>query len=228
MKRVIIVCAHGPGISDAVARKFGREGHPVAIVARNAERLAAAAKSLNDAGVQAKAFPCDLGKEDEVRKMVAEVKAAFGPIGIVHWNAYARGASDLTNSSAEELRMVLDVSVHGLIAAVQAALPDLRAEKGAVLVTGGGFANYLSNVDAMAVQWGAMGIAVGKAAQRKTTWLLHQRLAPEGVYVGEVVVLGVVKGTSFDQGQGTLEASNVADKFWAICQERKEVSVNFP
>ncbi len=46
MTRTILVCGHGPGISDAVARRFGREGFAVALVARNAERLAAAVASL--------------------------------------------------------------------------------------------------------------------------------------------------------------------------------------
>ncbi|MDB4932083.1 MAG: hypothetical protein JWM10_4567, partial [Myxococcaceae bacterium] len=32
MKPTILVCGHGTGISDAVARRFGREGFAVAIV----------------------------------------------------------------------------------------------------------------------------------------------------------------------------------------------------
>jgi NAD(P)-dependent dehydrogenase (short-subunit alcohol dehydrogenase family) len=225
MKRTIIVCGHGPGISDALARKFGREGHPVAIVARNADRLAAAAKSLSDAGVNAKAFPCDLGNPDAVRGLVRDVRSALGPIGIVHWNAYVGAAGDLLTAKTEELRSVIDVTVHGLIAAVQEALPDLKSEKGALLVTGGGFAFYDPSVDAAATQWGSMGLAVGKAAQHKTVGLLSHRLAGEGVYVGEVVVTGLVKGTAFDSGNATLEPSTIADKFWELFQGRKETSV---
>src|SRR5829696_3756646 len=104
MKRVVIVCGHGPGISDAVARRFGREGHPVAIVARNAERLSAAEKALVVAGVKAKAFPCDLGKPDAVRKLVGDVREVLGPIGVLHWNAYTSGAGDLTTANTDELR----------------------------------------------------------------------------------------------------------------------------
>ena len=226
MKPVIVVCGHGPGISDAVARKFGAEGHPVAIVARNAERLSAAAQALVDAGVQAKAFPCDLGDARAVSRLIGDVRGAFGPIGVLHWNAYAGGAGDLLSANLDELRTVLDVSVFGLIAAVQAALPDLRAEKGAVLVTGGGFAFYDPRVDAMATQWGAMGLAIGKAAQHKAVGLLQNKLAGEGVYVGEVVVLGTVKGTAFDGGNATLEGSTVADQLWKLYQAREPASVN--
>ena len=226
MKRAIVVCGHGPGISDAVARRFGREGHPVAIVARNAERLAAAAEALAAVGVKAAAFPCDLDKPDAVRKLIGDVRDALGPIGVVHWNAYAGGAGDLTTAKPDELRAVFDVTVQGLVAAVQAALPDLKAEQGAVLVTGGGFAFYDPSIDAAATQWGAMGLAVGKAAQHKTVGLLHQKLKSDGVYVGEVVVLGIVKGTPFDAGNATLEPGAIAEKFWDLYQHRVETSVN--
>ena len=56
-KGTIIVCGHGPGISDAVARRFGKAGHPMALVARNAARLAEAARRLDADGIQAAAFP---------------------------------------------------------------------------------------------------------------------------------------------------------------------------
>ncbi len=227
MKPTIIVCGHGPGISDAVARKFGREGFSVAIVARNATRLAAAAAKLAEAGIHVKAFPAHLGGPEEVRALVREVRKVMGPITAVHWNAYGGAAGDLTTAPTAELEAVLDVSVHGLLAAVQEALPDLKEQKGALLVTGGGLSSYNPVVDKMAVSWNAMGLAVGKAAQHKVVGLLSQKLAPEGVFVGEVVVMGMVKGTAFDQGNATLEPAAIADKFWELYSARQESSVNF-
>jgi NADP-dependent 3-hydroxy acid dehydrogenase YdfG len=226
MKPAVIVCGHGPGISEAVARRFGREGHPIALVARNGDRLVAAAKALAGDGIAAKAFPCDLADVEAVRRLIGEVRGALGPIGVLHWNGYSSGGGDLLAANIAEVRAVLDISVLGLITAVQAALPDLEAGKGAVLVTGGGLSTYDPRMDAMAVQWGAMGLAIGKAAQHKTVGLLYQQLKPKGVYVGEVVVLGLVKGTAFDPGSATLEAATVADKFWELCQNRAEATVN--
>ena len=226
MKGTIIVCGHGPGISDAVARRFGREGYKVALVARTAERLQASVKSLADAKVEAKAFPCDLADPASVRRMVGEVKASMGPVTAIHYNAYGGGGGDLVTAKPEELAAVFGVSVQGLVAAVQAALPDLEANKGADLVTGGGLSAYDPAVDAIATNWGAMGLAIGKAAQHKTTGLLHAKLAPKGVYVGEVVVLAAVKGTPFDQGNATLEAGTIADKFWELHQGRSVATVS--
>lgn len=223
----IVVCGHGPGISDAVARRFAAGGFQVALVARNAERLGDAAKKLSGAGVKALAFPCDLGDAGAVTRMIADVRSALGPISVVHWNAYSGSAGDLTTAGPAELQRNLDVSVTGLLAAVQASLPDLKTNKGAVLVTGGGFCFYDPNVDAAAVASKAMGLAVAKAAQHKLVGVLAKRLEREGVYVGEVVVLGLVKGTAFDQGNATLDPHAIAGKFWELYGKRSETSVKF-
>lgn len=226
MAKTIVICGHGPGISDAVARKFGAAGYSVALVARNAERLNAAVASLARAGVEARAFPADLGDPKAVRAMIGDVRAALGPITTIHWNPYGGSAKNLLTDPPEELDGVLHVSVHGLVAAVQAALADLKSERGSVLVTGGGLAFYDPKVDGMAVQWGSMGLAIGKAAQHKATGVLHAALAGEGVYVGEVVVLALVKGTAFDHGGATLEASAVADRFWEQNEKRGPATSN--
>jgi NADP-dependent 3-hydroxy acid dehydrogenase YdfG len=224
MVETIVVCGYGVGISNAVARRFAKEGYRVAAVARNVERLTGAVDKLAKDGIDAKAFPCDLSDSDAVRKLVADVHASFGPIKVVHWNAFSGAAGDLKTASTADLRAVLDVTVNGLIAATQAALPDLKAQGGAVLVTGGGFAFYDPTVDAAATQWGAAGLAIGKAAQHKTVGLLSKTLQGDGVYVGEVVVTGLVKGTAFDTGNATLEASTIAEKFWQLFHERDAMS----
>jgi len=225
MAETIVICGYGVGISDAVARRFAKEGYKVAIVARNAERLNGAAEKLIADKIEAKAFACDVGDVQAVQKLIADVRANLGPIKILHWNAYTGGAGDLKTASAEDLRGVLNVTVHGLLAAVQAALPDLKAQSGALLVTGGGFAFYDPAVDAAATQWGAQGLAIGKAAQHKAVGLLSKSLQSEGVYVGEVVVTGLVKGTAFDSGNATLDASTIAEKFWQLYRERSAHSV---
>jgi len=224
MSKTIIVAGYGPGISDAVARRFGREGYAVALVGRSEERLSRGVESLRASGIAAHAFPADLGEPDAVRRLVQQASAKLGPVAALHWNAYLRQAGDLI-AAPDELRAVLDVGVHGLLAAVQEALPDLRQQKGAVLVTGGGLALYDPQVDAQAVAWGAMGLAVSKAAQHKLVGLLHQKLKPDGIYVGEVTVQALVKGTAFDTGNATLEPATVADAFWELNAKRTETWV---
>jgi hypothetical protein len=75
------------------------------------------------------------------------------------------------------------------------------------------------------VQWKASGLAIANAAKYKLVRLLAKQLEPDGVYVGEVVVLSAVKGTAWDDGSSKLEASAIAAKFWQLYSERREVSV---
>lgn len=222
MDKTIIVAGHGPGISDAVARRFGREGYQVALVARSEDRLARAAEALGSEGITARAFPADVGEPNAVRMLVRRVSDKLGPIAVLHWNAFVRQAGDLL-AAPDELRTVFDVGVHGLLTAVQEALPDLKQQRGAVLVTGGGYAFYDAAVDAWAVQGNSMGLAVSKAAQHKLVGLLNAKLAPDGVYVGEVTVTGLVKGTEFDKGNATIEPTTVADAFWELATRRTDV-----
>lgn len=226
MAKTILVCGHGPGISDAVARKFGSEGFAVALAARSPDKLDAAVEALRAKGIKAEAIPTDLGDPAAVKSLVAQAQQKLGPITVIHYNAYAGLAGDLLAADVSELRKVFDVGVTGLVAAVQASHADLKEQKNAaILVTGGGFAFYSPQVDAMATQWSSMGLAVSKAAQHKLVGLLSAKLKADDIYVGEVVVLGMVKGTAFDRGAATIEPAAVAEKFWEIYQGRTELSV---
>jgi NADP-dependent 3-hydroxy acid dehydrogenase YdfG len=227
MAKTLLVCGFGPGISSAVAEKFGREGFSIALAARNVERLEGGVKALEAKGVRAAAFPADLGNPEAVKGLIDSVQVKLGSITVLHWNAYAGGAGDLLSADTAAIRRVFDVPVLGLLSAVQAALGDLRKSKdSALLVTNGGLGFFDAQADAMAVQWGAMDIAVGNSAKHKLVALLAEKLKGDGIYVGEVVVLGLVKGTAFDDGNATIQASSIADKFWELYRARSQVSVN--
>jgi NAD(P)-dependent dehydrogenase (short-subunit alcohol dehydrogenase family) len=225
VSKTIIIAGYGTGISKAVAEKFGAEGFALALVARNADRLAKGVTELQGKGIKAAAFTTDLGEPTAVREMVRKVRSAMGPITVLQWTAYDGGAGDLLAADAGAVRRVLDVAVTGLLAAVQEALPDLRASKdAAVLVTNGGLGYFDPQVDAVGVQWNAMGLSVANAAKHKLVGLLVQKLEPDNIYVGEVMVLGSVKGTAFDNGQATIAAATIADKFWDLYSARTETT----
>ena len=97
----------------------------------------------------------------------------------------------------------------GLVAAVQAAHDDLKAQQGAVLVTGAGLALETDETAAAAasVAQGMANLVVAKAAQRKLVHIMHKALAPDGIYVAEVTVLG---GVSWKPMQASSLRTDVA------------------
>lgn len=225
MKKVIVVVGYGPGISKAVAEKFGAEGFSVALVARNKERLEAGVRALEAKGIQAASFVADAGDPASIQSAIAGAQKALGPIAALQWTAYGMGGGDVTTASSAEVRGIFDVSIVGLTAALQAALSDLKAQKGSLLVTNGGLGFFDPNVDKVAVSWNAMGLAIANSAKHKLVGLLSVKLAADGVHVGEVVVNGSVKGTAFDNGTATIEPATVADAFWKLHAGREATTV---
>jgi NADP-dependent 3-hydroxy acid dehydrogenase YdfG len=226
MGKTILVVGYGPGISNAVAEKFGSSGFSVALVARNEERLADGVKALKAKGIEAAAFTADASDPAAIRSAVGKARTALGPIAVVQWNAYGGAdAGDFVTADVKALRGVFDVAIVGLLAAVQEALPDLKQSKeGAVLVTNGAFGELNAQMDEYAVNLKAMGLALANASKHKLVGLLSKRLAADGVYVGEVMVAGTVKGTAWDRGGSpAIDPAAIANKFWELYQARGEI-----
>jgi len=223
MSKTIVIIGYGPGISTAMAKKFGSEGFAVALVARNAERLAAGVGALKAKGVTAASFPADAGDPAAIRTAIAKARAELGAITVIHWNAYSgRDADDVLSADPARFRGVFDVAIVGLLAAVQEALPDLRkANDGAVLITNGAFGELSPQMDAFAVQLKTAGVALANAAKHKLVGLLAERLKDDGVFVGEVMVAGTIRGTGPQLGAG-IEGAAVADKFWELYRARSD------
>ena len=224
MPKNIVVIGFGPGNATAMAEKFGAEGFSVGLVGRNEARLAAGVSALKARGIAASAFPADAADPVAIRAAISGLRAKLGPITVIHWNASGGDdVGDILTADSAAVRRVFDVAVFGLLTAVGAALPDLKAAgDGAVLITNGGFGDLSPETDEYVTTANAMGIALANAAKQKLAGLLAQRLKADGVYVGEVTIYGTIKVTSTDSGSG-IDPSIVADKFWDLYQSRGEV-----
>lgn len=224
MPKTIVIVGFGPGISAAVAETFGAEGFSVALVARSADRLAAGVADLRAKGVTAGAFTADARDPAAIGAAIQRARAELGPIGALHWNAFDHGrVGDLLDADPDEVSGIFDVAIFGLLAAVREALPDLKAAgDGAVLVTNGAFGENSEAMDQFAVGLKAMGLAVANAAKHKLVGVLSQRLKGDGVFVGEVMVAGMVRQTATGDGQG-IESSAIADAFWRLYKGRGEI-----
>lgn len=227
MSKTIIVVGFGPGISTGVAETFGAKGFNVALVGRTKDRLDAGVAALEAKGINAAAFVADAASPASISGAVAEVRSVFGDIAAIQWNAYGSGAGgDLLTAGTAEIGGIFDVAINGLLAAVQAALPDLKANKGAVLVTNGAFGDLDAQVDHYAVASNNMALAVANAAKHKLVRLLAARLKNEGVYVGEVMIAGSIKGTAWAEGNpNAIEQSRVGEAFYGLYDKRADTHV---
>jgi NADP-dependent 3-hydroxy acid dehydrogenase YdfG len=228
MSKTLVIVGYGPGVSTAVAEKFGKSGFQIALVGRKMEKLAEGVKALAAKDIKAQAFTGEAGDAKSIRATIAKIRSSFGPIAAIEWTAYGAEGGDLLTADPAAIANSFNVAVVGLLSAVQEALPDLRASKGSILITNGAFADLTPAADEMAIQYKSMGIAVGNAAKTKLVGLLAQALKADGIFVGEVMISGIVKGTAWDQGGGNVDPAAVANKFWEMHDKRGAVRARIP
>ncbi|MFE4174025.1 SDR family NAD(P)-dependent oxidoreductase [Streptomyces sp. NPDC056909] len=76
MSKVIAVFGAGSGLGVSLARRFGREGFRVALVARRKDRLDALVEQLAGEGIEAAAFPGDLSLPAVAPVLVDAIRTA--------------------------------------------------------------------------------------------------------------------------------------------------------
>ncbi len=79
----LFVVGAGPGIGAAAARRFGREGHAVGLIARNRERLDAETRTLTEEGIEAAYALADVGDADAVRAAIDALQERLGPAEVL-------------------------------------------------------------------------------------------------------------------------------------------------
>ncbi|MGA9946343.1 MAG: SDR family NAD(P)-dependent oxidoreductase [Candidatus Cybelea sp.] len=223
MPKTIVIVGYGPGTAASVAEKFGKEGFSVALIGRNEERLAAGVSALKARGVTALGFPGDASDPASIRSAIRAVHSQLGPITVMQWNAYGgEEAGDLLAADPASLHRVFDVAIFGLLAATSEALSDLKKSGGgAILVANGAFGEVSPEADESATNFHAMGVALANAAKNKLVGLLAQRLKGDGVYVGQIMVDGTIKGTPTGSGNA-INPAVIAGKYWELYRSRGE------
>ena len=97
--------------------------------------------------------------------------------------------------------------------AQQITVHEFAEKKGTILLTGG--------VAAVSPFPGYTCLAIDKAALRGLTLAMHNELDPKGIFVGTVMVCGVIGGNEH------FAPANIAEKYWQMYQERKDWEVRY-
>lgn len=128
MKTALITGA-ARGIGLATTRRFLADGWQVAMIDRDAPELARAAEGLGAAA----AILADVSIPAEVDRMVAETLARFGTIDALVNNAGVADFGPIAETGFDRWRRVMETNLDGVFLATQAALPALKAARGAIV-----------------------------------------------------------------------------------------------
>lgn len=181
--KVIVVVGAGPGVGASVARRFGREGYDVALVARSEEHLEQLGTELQEAGVTTGWTPVDITDAEALTAAIERFGRHLGHIDVLHFNPSVFRHRDPLHVTAQELLEDLHVGAAALLTAVQAARPAMPP--GArITVTGSMAADH---------PWHeACTLGVQKAALRNLVRSLDATLAPEGIRAMSLTVRGTL------------------------------------
>jgi NAD(P)-dependent dehydrogenase (short-subunit alcohol dehydrogenase family) len=85
--RAAIVTGASSGIGLAVARMLAEEGHAVTLAARRPAKLQAAYEQLRAEGLEVQQVAANVGDEDDIRRVVAAHRDAYGRLDVLMNNA---------------------------------------------------------------------------------------------------------------------------------------------
>jgi NAD(P)-dependent dehydrogenase (short-subunit alcohol dehydrogenase family) len=196
-----VIIGAGPGIGQAVACRFAREGMPITLIARGERTLRAAAGAVAAHGVPVVSLQADSTDRAELDAALDRAVAEHGVPEVAVYNAALVRADEPGELSVRDHMEAWAVNVVGALNAAARLAPAMAARgSGTFLVTGG-----MPEPDPRYVS-----LSLGKAGVRTLVALLDQQYGSSGVHMASVTVDGpVAPGTDFDPGE-------IAEHYWRL------------
>jgi len=172
--KVVLVTGGSTGIGAATALLLANTGAQVVVTGRHEPTLkASAARHPGIAYVVA-----DVANPADAARSVEEIRSRYDRLDILVNNAGIATVAPLSEATAEHVRQIFDINVHGLIETSRLALPLLRRAKGVIVNVSSAVADQpFANMSVY---------SASKAAIVALTRSWAQELAAEGVRVNAV------------------------------------------
>jgi NAD(P)-dependent dehydrogenase (short-subunit alcohol dehydrogenase family) len=138
---VVVVTGAGSGIGRAIARRFGRDGCRVALLARGEESLEGARREVEEAGGEALVVPTDVSDPEAVEAAAERVEQELGRIDVWVNDAMTTVFAFFEDIEPEEYRRATDVTYHGTVWGTKAALRRMvPRDSGRIVLVGSAMA----------------------------------------------------------------------------------------
>ena len=132
--KTVLLTGASSGIGYSLAKLLPKENCSIALLSRRENILVNLANELKISGVQVKAYKCDVGKIDEVRNTLDQVKKDFGKIDIAILNAGASSRADVRKFSSSTAKEIFEANTFGIINCIEQLLPDFINRKEGMIV----------------------------------------------------------------------------------------------
>ena len=206
---VAIVVGAGPGLGNALVKRFAEAGMAVAAVSRKG-----ATPELQQREAVVRGYACDATIGDQVKAMFSRVTAELGPPDAVVFNVGTWDRAGILEISDELFLQAWRTGCFGgfLVgrAAAEAMLPKGR---GAILFTGA--------TGSLRGGAGFAAFAVPKFGLRALAQSMARELGPKGIHVAHVIIDGMIGEDVGAPKEGFLKPAAIAEAYYQLyLQER--------
>ncbi|ACK71748.1 short-chain dehydrogenase/reductase SDR [Gloeothece citriformis PCC 7424] len=133
-QRRAIITGASSGIGKATALAFAKAGIHVALVSRSQDKLEAVVNAAQAVGVEAKAYPIDLAKIEEVKEKIEEIIQDFGLINILVNNAGIGYTNSVSETSLSDWQEVINLNLTSVFQCVLGVLPSMREQSEGIII----------------------------------------------------------------------------------------------
>ena len=128
-EKVFVITGGNGGIGLGLAEGIAEAGGSIAVWARNEEKNAHAVKILEDIGVKAKSYVCDVSSEENVIATLASTVNDFGRLDGLFANAGRAGTgTPFVETSLEDWRNVTAVNLDGVFLCLREAAKQIISQ----------------------------------------------------------------------------------------------------
>lgn len=174
-----VITGGSSGIGLATARRLAAAGATVSLLARDRDRLAAAADDLRRGGATVHSRCADVADPAALTAALGELTAAAGPCDILLSCAGVARPGRFTELSDETFRRMIEVNYFGTLYALRAVVPEMvRRRRGSVVA--------VSSAAGLIGIYGYSAYGPAKFAVRGLMESLRAELRAHHVHVGVV------------------------------------------
>src|SRR5215217_435767 len=177
------VVGAAPNLRAAIARRFGREGMPVGLISRNAQKLAELTESRDVENVAYR--PAGSRDAEALSGAITSPADELRPVQVLEYSPppAKEFMEPILETTVDDVRGPLEFSVLGTVAATTAVLePMLERRSGTILLTTGGAAINPYPLRA--------GVGISFAAEVAYARMLQDEVSDRGVHVAHTAIGG--------------------------------------